>query len=124
MPAPSIGTRSCTALMISMEVLLPTISWICGILPSVSISLLEKKNLSDEELVDVIDAMSAQYLERMCHFVTHKPSIAEKLTQHNTYGELQDFLKIIKHEYTRDKMPDKWCPKRHRQFTPPGLIPR
>lgn len=71
----------------------------------------ENQNLSKEDLMNVIDAVSAKYLERMRHFVTHKPSIEEKLTKDNTYGKLQDFLKIIEDNYSRDKMLDKWCPK-------------
>jgi uncharacterized protein (DUF2252 family) len=80
---------------------------------AISINLIarENQNLSQEDLVDVIDAMSAKYLERMRHFVTNKSAMEEKLTKDNTYGKLQDFLVVIEEKCTRDKMLDKWCPK-------------
>lgn len=68
-------------------------------------------NLSEEDLIKVLDAMSHTYLERMRHFVQHKSAIQEQITKDNAYGKLKDFLKVIENKATREKMLDKWCPE-------------
>jgi uncharacterized protein (DUF2252 family) len=66
--------------------------------------------LNEKDLTQVIDALSAKYLERMRHFVGNKPAIQENITKENAYGKLADFLEIIEEKCTREKMLNKWAP--------------
>ena len=79
---------------------------------AVSVVLIARsnKNLDDKDLTAVIGALSAKYLERMRHFVDHKPAIQECITKDNAYGKLKDFLEIVEENYTREEMLDEWAP--------------
>ena len=80
-----------------------------------SINLIVRENdnnLSEEEVAQVLDAMSDSYLARMSHFVKCKSDMQELMTTENAYGKLKVFLQVIQEEKTRDAMLDKWCPKR------------
>lgn len=79
---------------------------------AVSVVLIARsnQNLDDSDLSQVIDALSAKYLERMRHFAENKPAVQENITKENAYGKLKDFIEIIQEKHTREKMLNKWAP--------------
>jgi uncharacterized protein (DUF2252 family) len=83
----------------------------------VSIVLIARSNnnlgstdMIEDDLKDILHAMSVTYLERMALFAKNKPATREVLTKDNTYGLLQQFLTIVEQKYHRVKMLDKWAP--------------
>ena len=69
------------------------------------------KNLKQDEVTKVLDAMSSKYIEMMRHFRTHKSAVTEPLTVKNTYGKMDNFLSLVEKNYSRDKLLNRWAPE-------------
>jgi uncharacterized protein (DUF2252 family) len=68
-------------------------------------------NLSNRKTGDVLDAMSAKYLSSMRACSHDRDADKVSFTQDAAYGVLDDFLREIKEDNSREGMLDRWAPE-------------